>query len=512
PFGNVLEQEPNDSLDAVASQAQASLPVAFNGIISQAADVDCFRFTARKGERFKVHCLANALGSPLDPTIWIRRSDGKGNLVRATDSRPNQHGYPPYGGMNRETLDPILEFTAPDDGDYVLGVENDRAGGGADFVYRVEVSPETDAVYVYVPQDAESRFQSQARQAIAVPAGGRYSTQLSILNTTKPINEDLELIALGLPAGVTMHAPRVTPAMPRVPVVFEAAPDVKLQGAFIEIIARPIDGASAEGAERKLVSGFRQLISMNGSNNDDHYLFNVLDKLAFAVVEPAPFSIEVDEPRSALVQNGEMALKFKIIRAPGFDDPVSVAMEWKPNGMSTGTPVTCRSGETEGQYVLGAARNATAGSYQVALSAVTGSQRPAYRDNANRTYVSTKPFKLLVAEPHIDAKFVRTSIERGKTADVKVKLNHLKPFEGPARATLVRLPRGVQLVEPFREITSADQQVVFTLRATDDCLTGGYQGMTLEVVVTEEGQSVRQLTGSGTLRIDAERGVKAALK
>lgn len=512
PFGNVLEQEPNDALEAVASQSPASLPIAFNGIIGQAGDVDCFRFTARKGERFKVHCLANVLGSPLDPTIWIRRADRKGNPTRATESRPNQLGYPPYGGMNRDTLDPIIEFTVPEDGDYVLGVEDDRASGGADYVYRVEVAPETDAVFVYIPQDAESRFQPQARQTIAVPAGGRYSTQLSILNTTRPHTEDLELIALGLPAGVTMYAPRVTPAMPRVPVVFEAAPDVKLQGGFIEIIARPIDENAGEGAERKLVSGFRQLISMNGSNNDDHYLFNVFDKLAFAVVEAAPFSIEVDEPRSALVQNGEMSLKFRIIRAPGFDDPLSIAMEWKPNGMSTGTPVVCQEGQTEGEYLLGAARNATAGSYMLTLTAVTGSQRPAYRDTANRTYVSTKPFKLLVAEPHLDARFVRTSIERGKTADVTVKLNHLKPFEGPARATLVRLPRGVQLVEPYKEITSTDQQVVFTLRATDDCLTGGYQGMTLEVVVTEEGQAVRQLTGSGTLRIDSERGVKAALK
>jgi hypothetical protein len=512
PFDNVLEQEPNDSLDAVALQSAANLPIAFNGIISQAGDVDCFRFTARKGERFKVHCLANALGSPLDPTIWINRMDGKGNTHRATESRANQLGYPPYGGMNRETLDPILEFTVPDDGDYVLGVEDDRAGGGTDFVYRVEVSAETDAVYVYVPQDPESQFQPQARQAIAVPAGGRYSTQLSIVNTNKAFGEDIELIALGLPAGVTMYAPRVTPAMPRVPVVFEAAADAKLQGGFIEIIARPVDSDIAEGPERKLVSGFRQSITMNSSNNNDYYLFNIFDKLAFAVVEPAPFSIEVEEPRSALVQNGEMRLKFKITRAAGSDEPLSIAMEWKPNGMTTGTPIVCRGDQTEGEYLLGAARNATAGSYQVTLSAVTGSQRPAYRDGANRTYVSTRPFKLLVAEPHIDAKFVRTSIERGKTADVTIKLNHLKPFEGKAKATLARLPRGVELVEPFREITSADQQVIFTLRATDDCLTGGYQGMTLDIVVTEEGQAVRQLTGSGTLRIDAERGVKAALK
>lgn len=515
PFDNVLEAEPNDSEDAIKSQSATSLPIAFNGIIEKSGDVDCFRFTAKKGERFKVHCLANALGSPLDPTIWIKQVGAKGNPQRATDSRPNQLGYPPFGGMNRDTLDPFLDFTAAADGEYVLGVEDDRGNGGADFVYRVEITPEVDAVYVYIPQDGEAAFQPQSRQSISVPSGGRYNTQLSIINTNRPFNGELELVALGLPEGVTMHAPRVTPAMPRVPVVFEAAPDAKLQGKFIEIVARPVASDVKEEkdvGQKSLVSGFRQSIPMSASGNNDYYVFNTFEKLAIAVTEPSPFSIEVEEPKSALVQNGEISLKFKIVRAEGFEEPVSVAMEWKPNGVSTGTPITIRTEKSEGEYLLGAARNATAGSYQVTLSAVSGAQRPAYRDGANRTYVSTKAFKLLVAEPHIDAKFARASIERGKTANLTVKLNHLKPFEGKAKATLVRLPRGVELVEPIREITSEDKEVTFTLKATDECLTGGYQGITLEVTVIEDGQAVKQLSGYGTLRIDAERGVKAASK
>jgi hypothetical protein len=337
-----------------------------------------------------------------------------------------------------------------------------------------------------------------------------------------------------------MHAPQITPDMPRVSVVFEAAAGTKLQGQFIEIVARPVidvqkspttepapAGTEAkpatsektpaapevkDNAEPKLVSGFRQSIAMSASGNNDFYLFNTLDKLAIAVTEAAPFSIEIEEPKSALVQNGEISLKFKIVRTEGFTEPVTVAMEWKPKGVSTGTPITIQTEKSEGEYMLGAARNATAGDYQVTLSAVSGAQRPAYRDAASRTYVATKPFKLLVAEPHIDAKFARASIERGKDAQLTVKLNHLKPFAGKAKATLSRLPRGVELVEPFQEITSADQEIKFTLKATDDCLTGGYQGITLDLTVTEDGQAVRQLSGSGTLRIDAERGVKAAMK
>jgi hypothetical protein len=509
PFPNVLEAEPNDTPEAIAATSASILPIAFNGIIEKPGDVDCFRFQAKKGDRFKVHSLANVLGSPLDPTIWIKSLAAKpGAPIRATESRPNQLGYPPIGGLNRDTLDPVIEFTVPADGEYVLGVEDDRGNGGKDFVYRVEITAETDAVLTYIPLEAENQFTPQARQAINVPSGGRYNTSVSILNTNRPFNGELELVAVGLPEGVKMIAPRVTTTMPRVPVVFEAAPGAKLQGGFIDIVAKPV----GEGEQPALMSGFRQMVAMNAYGNNDYYLHTILDKLPLAVTEPAPFSIEIEEPKSALVQNGEMALKYKIHRVDAFDGPVTVSMEWKPNGVTGATPITIKSGQTDGEYVIGASRGATAGTYQVVLTVVSGGDRPGYYDGANRTYVCSQPFKLMVAEPHIDAKIARTSIERGKTATLTVKLNHLKPFEGTAKTTLSRLPRGVELVEPMREISSADKEVTFTLKATEDCLVGSYQGITLEVTVVEDGQSVRQLTGYGLLRIDAERGVKAAMK
>jgi len=258
-----------------------------------------------------------------------------------------------------------------------------------------------------------------------------------------------------------------------------------------------------------LASGFRQVIAMNAYGNNDYYLHTVLDKLPLAVVEPAPFTIEVEQPKSALVQNGEMPIKFKIRRAEGFDGAVTVSMEWKPAGVTTATPVTIKPDQTEGEYLVSAARNASASVSFVTLTCVSGGERPGYYDNANRTYVASTPFTLTVAEPHVEARFARTSIERGKTADIVVKLNPLRPFTGTAKATLARLPRGVQIVEPIREIRAEDKEVKFTLKATEDCLVGSYQGITLELTVIDDGQAVRQLTGYGMLRIDSERGGSA---
>jgi hypothetical protein len=506
PFPNVLETEPNDSADALSSAAAVELPAAFNGIINKAGDIDCFRFRAKKRDQFKFHALANAFGSPLDPVIWIKPVGGKGNPQRAADSRQNQLGQAPGGGLNRETHDPILEFTAPADGEYILGVEDERGDGGADYVYRVEVSTEENAVYTYIAPEPENQNQPQARQTIAVAPGNRYTAQIAIFSTQRPFNGELELVGENLPKGVTLHAPKLTAGMTRVPVVFEASTDATPQAALIDLLVRPVGGKGT------LVSGYRQSIMMNAYGNNDYYLHTPITKLALAVTEPAPFRIEVEEPKSALVQNGEMALKFKVVREKGFDSPVTVQMDWRPNGISTATPVTVPANQTEGSYLLGAARNATAGGHQITLTAMTGSARRGYGDGESRTLVASAPFKLTVAEPHIDAKIARTSIERGKTATLVCRLTTLQQFSGKAKATLARLPRGIELVDGEKEISASDKEVTFTLRATPEALVGNYQGVVLDLTVIDNGQAVRQLSGYGQLRVDAERGTQTKSK
>jgi Bacterial pre-peptidase C-terminal domain len=500
-FPNVLEVEPNNTVDEVPSSATVSLPAAFNGIIDKPGDVDCFRFRAKKGEQFKFHALAQALGSPVYPLIWIKPVGGKAAMIRATESRPNQLGYAPSNGLNRESHDPVLEWTAPVDGEYVLGVEDERGEGGNDYVYRVEVGPAVDAVYTYIAPEPDNQQLPQLRQSISVAAGNRCTVQVGVFATNRPFSGELELVGVNLPKGVTVNAPRITPGMTKVPVVFEADAGATPQAALVDLVVRPVGGAT-------LASGYRQTILMNAYGNNDYYLHVPIDRLALAVTEPAPFRLEVEEPKSALVQNGETTLKFKVHRDKGFDGPVTVQMEAKPTGISTATPVVVPAGSTEGTYVLGASRNATAGIQQVTLTAMSGSGRRGYNDGEGRTYVASPMFKLTIAEPHVEARLPRLSIERGKTATLVCKLNHLQKFEGAAKATLARLPRGIELVETSKEITSADKEVTFTLKATSDALVGNYQGIVLDLTVVDKGQSVRQMSGYGVLRVDAERGVK----
>ncbi|MGV3486866.1 MAG: hypothetical protein ACO1RT_20795, partial [Planctomycetaceae bacterium] len=509
PFANVLEVEGNDTAEQIANQTAVQLPIAFNGIIEKSGDVDCFKFAAKRGQKFRIHAIASGLGTAVDPVIWVQSASGKGGKSRATDSRINLHGLPVSNGVERVTVDPILQFTASADGEYILGVEDERGGGGSDYVYRVECQPELNGTFVYIPPEPENRFAPQTRQVINVPANGRYNTTISVINTNRPYPGELELVAVGLPEGVQMHAPHITPEMPRVPVVFSAAEGAPLKAGFAEIFARPVANADQPNPE-PTISGFRQQLVMNSLGNNQYYLHIPIEKLAVAVTEPAGFDLEVEPPRSSIVQNGEMSLRFKVKRRGDYQDAVTVMMEWKPTGINTATPLNVPADQEEGEYLISAARNATAGTYLVTLTAVNGNYQSSYRDPNERTYVCSEPFLLTVAEPHLEARFARASVERGKTSKLVVTLNHLKPFSGTAKAVLTRLPRGVEVVEEYREISPGDKEVTFTLKASNDSLVGSYRGMTLDVTVDDEGQSVRQFTGSGTLRVDAQRGPKPA--
>lgn len=63
-------------------------------------------------------------------------------------------------------------------------------------------------------------------------------------------------------------------------------------------------------------------------------------------------------------------------------------------------------------------------------------------------------------------------------------------------------------MEATKEIGAGDKEVTFTLKATSEALVGNYQGVAMDLTVIENGQKVRQLSGYGLLRIDAERGAK----
>ncbi|MEX2578684.1 MAG: PPC domain-containing protein [Verrucomicrobiales bacterium] len=94
---------------------------------------DWWKFSAKSGERLLVHCLAERIDSLADATLTLVDENGR-ELER-----------------DRDTIgrDPMIDFTAPADGDYWIGVHDFLYNGGPVFTYLMTVTqrPWIDAVF-----------------------------------------------------------------------------------------------------------------------------------------------------------------------------------------------------------------------------------------------------------------------------------------------------------------------------------------------------------------------------
>jgi hypothetical protein len=124
----VLDKEPNDSPE----QAQTvTVNSAINGRSDSNGD-DFFRFAAKKGQRIVVDCLGFRLNSTLRAILTLSTVDGKELL----QSKPYYH-----------RTDPLLDFVAPADGDYVLRLHDMTFLGGLPYRLILSDRPHIENVF-----------------------------------------------------------------------------------------------------------------------------------------------------------------------------------------------------------------------------------------------------------------------------------------------------------------------------------------------------------------------------
>ncbi len=204
---NHFEQEPNG--DRRKIQPALTVPAALNGIIAQPGDEDHFRFTANKGDAFDVNCFARRIRSGLDPVINI--FDGKGKHIVGDDDARRPDCY--------------IRFNVPETAEYVIRVRDHLGRGTEEFVYRIEIARAEPSLSISIPR--VDRY-SQLRQQICVPQGNRFATLISASRVN--FGGELELIAEGLPPGISFDARPMISNLNQMPVVFTATEDAPWQG------------------------------------------------------------------------------------------------------------------------------------------------------------------------------------------------------------------------------------------------------------------------------------------
>jgi hypothetical protein len=471
--GNVMEAEPNDD-HAHATPGQ--LPCAFNGVIDKPGDVDHFRFTAKQGETYDVHCHARKLGSPLDPVMTLAPLNG-GAIVANDDFNGSPDSY--------------FRFTCPKDGEYVLAVFDHLRAGGPTYFYRVEFTAVKPHLTLGIP--VVNIYSPQERTTVSVPRGNRYATMVSV--TRADFGGDLILDAADLPAGVKMVAENPVASMTQVPAVFEAADDAPLAGALVRIHGRPVD------EKLKVPSSFSQVLDLVRDPNLAPFWRYHADRLAVSVTQAVPFTLEIVEPKAPLARAGTMNLKVVAKRQPGYKAAITVTPLYNPPGVGSATAVTIPENQTEVLLPLNANVNTPVRKWKYVVNGTA--EVP-----GGPVMVSSPMATLETAPPFVAFTLERAMVEQGKATTMHGKVQPLAPFAGPAKVKLVGLPPKV--TAPEVEITAETKEFDLPLTVEPTATAGQYRNLFCQVTVTVNGEPVTHSAGSSELRIDVPIAPKVA--
>lgn len=468
-FPNALEVEPNNDINT-STPTNMEPALAANGIIQQKDDVDCFKFTAKKGVAYDVNVFARKVRSPLDSVIDIYNE--KGGRVGGNDDS---------GGV-----DSYVRWTAPADGVYHLAIRDQLMRGGPTFVYRVELTPVQPKVTAWLPEMTIN--QNQDRRAIPVPKGNRYASLVRIKRGD--VGGDVKIDPIDLPPGVTASAAPIAKSVDTIPMVFEAAADAQPTAKAIDFkfeLAEPPAG-------QKVVTAIEHSVDIIESGNQRPYYSIVENKLPVAVTDELPVKIQLVAPKAPLLQSGSLNLKIVAERKADFKGPLNLSLLYAPPGVASAGTQPIKEGQNEGVITISANANAAPAKWKVCIvgSADFGK---------GPTWFSTQLEEIEIAPSPVTGKIARSFVDQGDTTNITVKLEQKVPFEGKGKLQLLGLPPNTT-AEP-QEITKDSTEVVFTVKAEKNAPPGQHKQLFCQFALEKDGDTMTTAFGNGgILRID----------
>ena len=467
-YDNVLETEPNNTRNEAT--AGAALPLAFNGVLQEAGDNDYFKFTAKKGQKFRMAAYANRIGSPVDTVLYVYGADGKS--IGSSDDADG-------------SSDSRYDFTAPADGEYFVRVRDMLNRGGEDFVYRVEAQPFAPEIAVSMPEMI--RRDAQYWKQFDIPQGNHYAMVVNM--SRRNFSGDLQFDLPKLPPGVTWEAGTIPKTVSQFPIILKAAPDAPVGGGMFDLLVKSTE------PDKNVVGKFNQQLDLvRGNPNGALYYTNSHDQLPISVTEAVPFTISIDKPKVPIVRDGTMKLKVRAHRKEGFDKKITVRMLWRPPGISCPATMTFDEKATELEYELNANANAELNTWKITMLAQS--------DAGKGPIVVSAPFtEISVEEPFVGMTMNMATVQQGQPIEMICDLDQLREFDGEADVQIFGLP--AKATAPVQKIGRDAEQVRFSVTTAEDTPVGQHKNLFCTVVITKNGEPISHRVGmGGVIRVD----------
>jgi hypothetical protein len=463
------EEEPNDDPRAAT---RATAPAALVGRLDKEDDVDWFRIEAPKGTQWHVRSWGRRIGSPIDLVV---------NAYRDTDKRERL-----TGNDDSEGPDSTLQVTVPEEGSFLIRINDHQKRGGPEFIYWLEAELAAPEAHVSVPV---GRPNSQERLVAVVPRGNRTAV---LLNASRAgFRDALRVGFTDIPDGVSVTVPDAAGNAPATLAVFEAAAEATPTTVMAGVRVTAVD-------DGRTLGGLRQKTDLVFGQGNAVFRAVRTDRLPVAVVEAAPFRIELEPPAVPIVRRGSLELRVKVERLDGFDGRVRVFFPFRPPGIGAATSIDIRDGKTEGTYLLNAYPDAPLGEWQVAVTATALSKANPRGDG--EMLVASRLVTLRVTEPLVELAAEPVNVEQGKEATILWRVTKPGDFAGMATVRLLGLPARTEA--PEVEFAADATEIAFPVTVAAGAPVGQHKNVFCEFRVPQGEHVSVHTSPPTTLRID----------
>jgi hypothetical protein len=447
----VSEQEVTIAREPCGSFAEATPAVApgiLCGVLRKPGDWHFFRFELTRGQTVRVRGEARALNSAADLELLLTDAAGK-ELQRVQNAGQDEV---------------VLEFKAGNTAAYGLAVRDLARDGGPAFAFRLDV--QTGQPRVEVTADVEG---------LTIPRGSYQPVPLSV--SRSGFDGPIELSLVGAPAGVTLTPAQVPAGASSVICKLSAAAEAPTGLHTLQILVRPAGGMTATLVRtRPLIDRLRvnrDLVPFGLRENQKRLPPALTDRLAVFVTEPAPFTMELPEPRLALARLLHVDFPVRTTRSPGFDGPIG----FTARGGQLADKSDIRSSLYAELPEATADRLAVVGAIHSRILSRPGTARIDVSGTASyrgRRITLTRSFELDVRTAfELSAEPVALKLQPGGSARVRLKVERVKPFAGAVKVRFDPI-RGLTLPESL-VIPAGQTGVDLEVKTDADIRPGRYQ-------------------------------------
>lgn len=398
----LVEQEPNNE----PAKAQAiPVPGGVTGRLMQSSDVDFYRFTAKKGQKLVIDAETLELYSPT--LIYMAVKNAKTNAELA---KTNPEAPPP--------ADQRIDFTAPEDGDYLVEIQHLNLAGGPSEAYHLTIRPSAPDFDLSLNLD---RFD----------LAGNSPLPLTILANRRGYAGPIDISLAG--AGGMTGTATIPAGQASTTLIVTAKPDLPM-GPFRAALSGK---AMIDGKAVIRPVSVRQAVTQSMGN----LLFpprNFNSQIALAIREKAPFELIARMEQPEVLNTATAKLVIQAKRQPGFDDAITLA---PPIGLPANVAVpkiaAIAKGQAEIKVDVPLNPKAPLGEYLIIVNGKAKHMKRDFQGNSQPAkLVLTLPFELKV-EP------AALKLLPGQKTKLKITAQRKAGYQGPIALEVRKLPAGV---------------------------------------------------------------------